>query len=100
MIVQKIHIFPAMSSCFCLAKVSTPFYHAFYYVCSVVHHLNRFFWGGAVVFCVQLFLVVFFVIIVWGLFYDHCCFVLQLLICLLHPVRLVFVIAFIGHIVL
>ena len=35
----------------------------------------------------------------WGLFYDHC-FVLQLLICLLHPVRLVFVIGFIGHIVL
>ena len=34
-----------------------------------------------------------------GLFHDHC-FVLQLLICLLHPVRLVFVIGFIGHIVL
>ena len=38
--------------------------------------------------------------IVLGLFCDYCCFVLQLLICLLHPIGFVFVIVFIGHIVL
>ena len=60
-----------------------------------------FVWGGGQSFCcVELSIVVFFfVIIVLGLFYDHCCFVLQLLICLLHPIRLVFVVVFYGHIV-
>ena len=74
--------------CFCLAKVSTPFYHAFLLCLFSCTSSQRFF-GGAIILLCSIVYCCFrydcFGVVLWSLL-----FILQLLICWLHPIRIVF----------